>query len=299
MENKQFIRDYFLNQLQVTTPTQEIQKLNEVQSTSANFGYAVCRAGNYTVFYENTANSMTFYIYDQNMNLVKTETLTDNWIQVVGTTLKQDEDENFYLLGNMNPQETAGGTTYYSLILLNNIIEETPVVRKWYKLNNLGISQAFDCQKRVGSADYLFVYESSRTVSGSTVYDLNITQFTISVQNGNSNIKYIYKAYSTQRFASLTGVGYLYNMDASQLLVARRYDEDLQIVLIDLDIDQTDGTNELSLKNGVKFNKVLIASLIQAPQPQKIIINGISSLVFVDSSNYLIQYNKMDYSHHR
>lgn len=294
MENKQFVRDYFLNQLTTTSPTQEIQKLNEVQSTSANFGFLSLQVGNYTIFYENITHGMNFYIYDQNMNLIKTETLTDNWIQVVGTTLKQDEDGNFYLLGNMNPQETAGGTTYYSLILLNNIVEETPVIRKWYKLNNLGITQAFDCQKREGSADYLFVYETSRIVSGNTVYDLNITQFTISVQNGNSNVKYIYKTYSTQRFATLTGVGYLYNMEASQLLVARRYDEDLQIVLIDLDIDQTDGVNELTLKNGIKFNKVLTTPLIPAPFQKRVIINGISSIVYVDSYNYLVQYNISD-----
>lgn len=239
-------------------------------------------------------HGMNFYIYDRNMNLIKTENLQDNWIYIVGETLKQDEEGNFYLLGNMNPQETSGGTTYYSLILLNNIVEETPVIRKWYKLNNLGITQAFDCQKRVGSADYLFIYETSRTVSGSTVYDLNITQFTISVQNGNSNIKYIYKAYSNVRFAVLSAVGYLYNSEASQLLVARRLEQDIQLVLIDLDIDQTDGVNELTLKNGVKFNKVIIEELIPAPQERRIIINGISSLVLVRNPNVLVQYNISD-----
>lgn len=239
-------------------------------------------------------HGMNFYIYDRNMNLIKTENLQDNWIYIVGETLKQDEEGNFYLLGNMNPQETSGGTTYYSLILLNNIVEETPVIRKWYKLNNLGITQAFDCQKRVGSADYLFIYETSRTVSGSTVYDLNITQFTISVQNGNSNIKYIYKAYSNVRFAVLTAVGYLYNSEASQLLVARRLEQDIQLVLIDLDIDQTDGENELTLKNGVKFNKVIVEELIPAPQERRIIINGISSLVLVRNPNVLVQYNISD-----
>lgn len=294
MESIDFIRDYITNQLSVTSSTNEIQKLNEVQSTSANFGYGVVQAGDYTVFYENISNGMNFYIYDKNMTLTKTETLTDNWIHIVGQTLKQDEDGRFYLLGNMNPQETAGGTTYYSLILLNDITQETPEIRKWYKLNNLGISQAFDCQKRVGSADYLFVYETSRIVSGNTVYDLNITQFTISVQNGNSNVKYQYQAYSTQRFAQLTGIGYLYNSEASQLLVARRMDEDFQLVLIDLDIDQTDGVNLLTLKNGVKFNKNIVTALIPSPQPQKIVINGISSISYVDSYNNIVQYNISD-----
>lgn len=294
MKSIDFIRDYITNQLSVTSSTNEIQKLNETQSTSANFGYGVVQAGEYTVFYENINNGMNFYVYDKNMALVKTETLTDNWIHIVGQTLKQDEDGKFYLLGNMNPQETAGGTTYYSLILLNDITQETAEIRKWYKLNNLGISQAFDCQKRVGSADYLFVYETSRIVSGNTVYDLNITQFTISVQNGNSNVKYQYQAYSTQRFAQLTGVGYLCNSEASQLLVARRMDEDFQLVLIDLDIDQTDGVNLLTLKNGVKFNKNIVTSLIPSPQPQKIVINGISSIAYVDSYNNIVQYNISD-----
>lgn len=57
MESKKFIRDYVLGKLQTTSPTTEINKLSEEQSSSANFGYSVLQAGDYLVFYENSTTT--------------------------------------------------------------------------------------------------------------------------------------------------------------------------------------------------------------------------------------------------
>lgn len=299
METKKFVKDYILSELTLTPKTNQLNILSKDEGTSENFGYASLQAGIYTVFYENNSSGtgMNFYIYDKNMQLVKTEQLTDNWITVVGTTLKQDEDGNFYLLGDMNPNESAGGTTYYSLILLNNIITDTPIIRKWYKLNKMGITYAHDVQKRVGRADYLFTYEQSRNV-GSIVYDLYFVEFNINIQYGNSYIKWVYKAYSSYSSAldQLAQIGYLYNEESSKILVLRKKTNSIQLNLVNLDNDyETDTLNEISFGDGVEISKTLNETTHNLLNDKSILVNGISSFVFIrNSSNTLVQYNILD-----
>lgn len=295
---KEFIKDYILSQVEQTERDNKINILNQTEQTSENFGYSYVQCGEYIVFYENSTNGtgMNFYVYDKSMTLIKTENLTDNWIAIVGQTLKQDENGNFYLLGYMNPEETEQGTTYYSLILLNNIITDTPIIRKWYKLSNIGITYAFDCQKREGSADYLFIYENSRTVSGSAVYDLCFTQFTISVQNGNSTIKWVYQNYSSSRFATLNGVGYQYNQDASKILILRRLDQSIKVIRVNLDNDyDITTTNQLTTNNGIEVNTIIEDTVGGITQNKKIIVNSISNFVYIsDETSKLVQYNIID-----
>ena len=299
METKKFVKDYILSELTLTPKTNQLNILSKDEGTSENFGYASLQAGIYTVFYENNSSGtgMNFYIYDKNMQLIKTEQLTDNWITVVGTTLKQDEDGNFYLLGDMNPNESAGGTTYYSLILLNNIITDTPIIRKWYKLNKMGITYAHDVQKRVGRADYLFTYEQSRNV-GSIVYDLYFVEFNINIQYGNSYIKWVYKAYSSYSSAldQLAQIGYLYNEESSKILVLRKKTNSIQLNLVNLDNDyETDTLNEISFGDGVEISKTLNETTHNLLNDKSILVNGISSFVFIrNSSNTLVQYNILD-----
>lgn len=299
METKKFVKDYILSELTLTPKTNKLNILNKDEGTSENFGYASLQAGIYTVFYENNSSGtgMNFYIYDKNMQLIKTEQLTDNWITVVGTTLKQDEDGNFYLLGDMNPNESAGGTTYYSLILLNNIITDTPIIRKWYKLNKMGITYAHDVQKRVGRSDYLFTYEQSRNV-GSIVYDLYFVEFNINIQYGNSYIKWVYKGYSSYSSAldQLAQIGYLYNEESSKILVLRKKTNSIQLNLVNLDNDyETDTLNEISFGDGVEISKTLNETTHNLLNDKSILVNGISNFVFIrNSSNTLVQYNILD-----
>lgn len=300
MEAKEFMRNYILNKFTTTSKGDKLNILKRQDTTSENFGYASIQAGEYIVFYENNTQGtgMNFYIYDKNMNLVKTEELTDNWINVVGETLKQDEDGNFYLVGNMNPSETTGGTTYYSLILLNNIITQTPIIRKWYKLNKMGITYAHDCQKRIGSADYLFIFEQSRTVSGITVYDLYFVEFNISIQNGNSYVKWVYKDYRSYSSAldQLAQIGYLYNEESSKILVLTKKTNSILVNLVNLDNDyEINAVNEISLGNGVEISKTLNETTHNLLNDKSILVNGISSFVFIrESSNKMVQYNILD-----
>lgn len=297
---EEFIKNYIFSQIEPTTPGNQMNILSREDQTSENFGYSYVQCGDYIVFYENSSITpgMKFYIYDKTMHLVKTENLIDNWISIVGETLKQDENGNFYLLGYMNPEETQQGTTYYSLILLNNIITQTPVIRKWYKLEPIGISYAYDCQKKLGSADYLFIYEQLRVESNTQYYDLYLVQFTISVQNGNHITKWVYKNYnsSASLISGLAQVGYQYNQEISKILVLSQQTDNILVNLINLDNNwQSNEINELSIENGIEISKRLYENVHNTLEKNSISINGINSFVFIrENSNQLVQYNSLD-----
>lgn len=291
---EEFVKDYILSQIEPTTPSNQINILTQEEHTSENFGYAYVQCGDYIVFYDNVELGMVFYVYDKSMNLIKTETLEDD-VSAVGVTLKQDENGNFYFLGNVE----SGSTTYYSLILLNNIIKEHPVIRKWYKLEPMGITYAHDCQKKIGSANYLFVYEKSRSVSGSTVFDLYLVEFIISVQNGNSHTTWVYKNYSSlsSTLDTLIPVGYQYNEEISKLLVIKKRSDRLLVNLINLSGSdwQSDTTNEISLGNGVEISKTLNETTYDLLSDNSVIVNGINSFVFIrNSDSKMVQYNILD-----
>lgn len=297
---EEFIKNYIFSQIEPTTPGNQMNILSREDKTSENFGYSYVQCGDYIVFYENSSITpgMKFYIYDKTMHLVKTENLMDNWINIVGETLKQDENGNFYLLGYMNPEETAQGTTYYSLILLNNIIKETPVIRKWYKLEPLGIGYAFDCQKKIGSADYLFVYQQLRVEEGLDYYDLYLVQFTISVQNGNSVTKWVYKNcnLNVPLISGLGQIGCQYNQEISKILVVFELTGKIEIVLINLDNNwQFDEINELSLGNGIEITRLLDENVHNLSEKNSVLVNGINSFVFIrEDTNKVVQYNTLD-----
>lgn len=295
---EEFIKNYIFSQVESTTPNNQMNILSREDQTSENFGYSYVQCGDYVVFYENLETGMKFYVYDKNMHLVKTENLIDNWISIVGETLKQDENGNFYLLGYMNPEETQQGTKYYSLILLNNIITQTPVIRKWYKLEPIGISYAYDCQKKLGSADYLFIYEQLRVESNTQYYDLYLVQFTISVQNGNHITKWVYKNYnsSASLISGLGQIGYQYNQEISKILVLSQQTDNILVNLINLDNNwQSNEINELSIENGIEISKRLYENVHTTIEKNSISINGINSFAFIrENSNQLVQYNSLD-----
>lgn len=297
---KEFIKDYILSQIEQTTPNNEIRILNEIEQTSENFGYSYVQTKDNVVFYANSENGMMFYVYDRYFNLVKQEELTTNHLRIVGETLKVDEDGRFYMVGYVTP--TNSNTEVYALILLNNLVSDTAQLRKYYKLSDYGISQnvlGLNCQKRQGSADYLFVYEKERIVSSTHYFDLTFTQLTISVQNGNSTATWSYQSYEVNEsiYINFLGIGFQYNQEASKILVVNYGNTDFnrRITLINLGERNTTGTTYLTTENGIDLDKMLDIETYQVLNGTDVVVNGIQSIVFINSSDWwLAQYNIVD-----
>jgi hypothetical protein len=297
---KEFIKDYILSQVTQTTPTNEIQILNQSEQSSENFGYSYVKTENNVVFYANSENGMMFYVYDRYFNLVKQEELTTNALRIVGETLKVDENGNFYMVGYVTP--TNSNTEVYALILLNNLVSDTAQLRKYYKLSDYGISQnvlGLNCQKRQGSADYLFVYEKERIVGSTHYFDLTFTQLTISVQNGNSTTTWSYQGYQVNEsiYIDFLGIGFQYNQEASKILVVNYGNTDFnrRVTLIDLGEWNATGTTYLTIGNGVAIDKMLDTETYSNMTGKDVIVNGIQSITFINSPNLqLAQYNIID-----
>lgn len=297
---KEFIKDYILSQITPTTPSNEIQILNQSEQTSENFGYSYVKTENNVVFYANSENGMMFYVYDRYFNLVKQEELTTNALRIVGETLKVDENGNFYMVGYVTP--TNSNTEVYALILLNNLVSDTAQLRKYYKLSDYGISPdvlGLNCQKRQGSADYLFVYEKERVVSSTYYYDLTFTQLTISVQNGNSTATWSYQGYEVNQsiYSNFLGIGFQYNQEASKVLIVNYGNTDFnrRITLINLGERNTTGTTYLTTENGIDLDKMLDIETYSVLNGTDVVVNGIQSIVFINSSDWwLAQYNIVD-----
>lgn len=297
---KEFIKDYILSQITPTTPSNEIQILNQSEQTSENFGYSYVKTENNVVFYANSENGMMFYVYDRYFNLVKQEELTTNALRIVGETLKVDENGNFYMVGYVTP--TNSNTEVYALILLNNLVSDTAQLRKYYKLSDYGISQnvlGLNCQKRQGSADYLFVYEKERIVSSTHYFDLTFTQLTISVQNGNSTATCSYQGYEVNQSISINflGIGFQYNQETSKILIVNHGNTDFnrRITLINLGERNTTDTTYLTTENGIDLDKMLDIETYQVLNGTDVVVNGIQSIVFINNSDWwLAQYNIVD-----
>lgn len=297
---KEFIKDYILSQVEQTTPNNQIQILNEIEQTSENFGYSYVQTKDNVVFYANSENGMMFYVYDRYFNLIKQEELTTNALRIVGETLKVDENGNFYMVGYVTP--TNSNTEVYALILLNNLVSDTAQLRKYYKLSDYGISPdvlGLNCQKRQGSADYLFVYEKERIVSSTHYFDLTFTQLTISVQNGNSTTTWSYQGYQVNEsiYINFLGIGFQYNQEASKILVVNYGNTDFnrRITLINLGERNTTGTTYLTTENGIDLDKMLDIETYQVLNGTDVVVNGIQSIVFINSSDWwLAQYNIVD-----
>ena len=197
---KDFVKDYILSQITQTTPSNELKILNKTEEQGYSSGWFVLETTENVILYNNASSTigMNFKIYDKNMNLVKTEYIAN--ILLYGE-LKQAEDGNFYLASNYYINQS---TSYFSLILLNDIIHETATIRKWYNLAPYGITEQsyFGCQKRVGSADYLFSWQGTS--------NLYFAELNISVQNGNSIKKWAYQNYDSGQ-TGIIKYGYLYN----------------------------------------------------------------------------------------
>lgn len=295
---KEFIKDYILSQITPTTPSNEIQILNQSEQTSENFGYSYVQTDNNVVFYANTENGMMFYVYDKYFNLVKQEELTTNHLRIVGEMLKVDEDGNFYMVGYVTP--TNSNTEVYALILLNDLTQNTVQIRKYYKLSDYGINQEIkNCQKRIGSADYLFVYEKERIVSSTHYFDLTFVQLTISVQSGNSSTTWAFQGYqiNTSTYGAFLGIGFQYNQEASKILIVNYGDTDFnrRITLINLGERNTTGTTYLTTENGIDLDKMLDIETYEVLNGTDVVVNGIQSIVFINNSDWwLAQYNIVD-----
>ena len=280
---KEFIKDYILSQITPTTPSNEIQILNKTQEQGYSSGWFVLETEENIVLYNNASSSigMNLKIYDKNMNLIKTEYISN--IYLFGE-LKQAEDGNFYLTSNYY---TSQSTSYFSLILLNDIIHQTATIRKWYNLAPYGITEHsyFACQKRNGMADYLFSW-----INGNNLY---FTELNISVQNGNTIKKWNYQGY----VGGQTGVikyGYLYNEDNSKILVVKSGNFGTRATLITLDIDGViEETNILSTANGnILIDNTNPNAVRASGLTANLIVNGISSYtIILDSNKNLAQAN--------
>lgn len=293
--DKDFIKQYTLNELEVSDENNVINVLNQNEYTSVNFGQSCVQAGEYTIFYKNTDSGIVFYIYDRNMELLKTETIKTHYIEVINNIIKQDEDGNFYLVGNIRLNGTS--TTNMALILLNNIVSDNAIVRKWYPFSKIGIGTSetlLDCQKREGSADYLFF---CHTGSGSATVDtvLWAYQFNVSVENGNSTLIWKLENYKTDINATVDNIGYLYNQEISKVLIIIKGNTTIQVILLNLDNNwKSDEVNTLDNENGIEVNKTLNEIAQTLKQKHSIIVNGISNFVFIgieDDGYCLIQYN--------
>lgn len=295
---KDFVKDYILSQITTTQRDNEINILNQIETTSENFGYSYVQTDNNVVFYANTENGMMFYIYDKYFNFVKQEELTTNHLRIVGETLKVDENGNFYMVGYVTP--TNSNAEVYALILLNDLVQNTAQIRKYYKLSDYGINQEIkNCQKRIGSADYLFVYEKERIVSETYYFDLTFVQLTISVQSGNSSTTWAYQGYQVNQstYGAFLGIGFQYNQEASKILIVNYGDTDFnrRVTLIDLGEWNATGTTYLTIGNGIAIDKMLDTETYLNMTNQSVIVNGIQSITFINSyDKYLAQYNIVD-----
>lgn len=295
---EEFVKNYILSQIQQTQKGNEINILNEIEQTSENFGYSYVKTNDNVVFYANSENGMIFYVYDEYFNLIKQEELTTNHLRIVGETLKVDEDGKFYMLGYVTPESSS--TEVYALILLNDLTKNQAQIRKYYKLSNYGINQEIpNCQKKQGSADYLFVYEKERIVSSTHYFDLTFTQLTISVQNGNSTATWSYQGYKVNQsiYNNFLGIGFQYNQEASKILVVNYGNTDFnrRITLINLGERNTTGTTYLTNGNGIDLDKMLDIETYSVLNGVSVIVNGIQSIVFINSSNFKVtQYNIID-----
>jgi hypothetical protein len=290
---KEFIKDYILSQIEQTTPNNEIRILNETEQTSENFGYSYVQTKDNVVFYANSENGMMFYVYDRYFNLIKQEELTTNHLRIVGETLKVDEDGRFYMVGYVTPENSS--TEVYALILLNDLTKNIIQIRKYYKLSDYGINEQVKyCQKRNGSADYLFVYEKNGTGG---YYDLTFIQLTISVQNGNSYTMWQYKNFDYGSNDTIRGIGYQYNLESSKILLVGYGDTDFnsRVTLVDISEWNASGTTYLTKGNGIVVDKMLEIETLDTLSQPKILVNGISSFVFIDNVDLkFVQYNITD-----
>ena len=295
---KEFIKDYILSQVEQTTPNNQIQILNEIEQTSENFGYSYAQTKDNVVFYANSENGMMFYVYDKSFNLVKTEELTTNHLRIVGETLKVDEDGRFYMVGYVTPENSS--KEVYALVLLNDLTKNIAQIRKYYKLSDYGINQTVkDCQKREGSADYLFVYEKERIVGSTHYFDLTFVQLTISVQNGNSSTTWTFQAYLVNKstHGAFLGIGYQYNQETSKILIVNYGDTDFnrRVTLINLGEWNSNGATYLTSGNGIDLDKMLDTETYSNMAGSDVIVNGIQNITFINSPNlHLAQYNIVD-----
>lgn len=279
---KEFIKNYIFSQIQPTEQENEINILEIEQEQGFSSGWFVLETEENILLYNNASSSigMNFKIYDKNMNLVKTEYLPN--IYLFGE-LKQAEDGNFYLTSNYYENQT---TSYFSLILLNDIVHNTASIRKWYKLVPYGISEHsyFSCQKREGRADYLFSWQESS--------NLKFAELNISVQNGNTVKKWVYNNYASQ--TGIIKYGYLYNEEASKVLVVKSGSFGTRTTLVQLDIDGTiEETNILSTANGNVLIDNINSNAVRASGiTANLVVNGIQSYTIVkDSNKHLAQAN--------
>ena len=257
---KEFIKDYILSQIETTPSGNEIKILNKLEQTSENFGYSYVQTKDNVVFYANSENGIMFYVYDKFFNLVKTEELTTNHLRIVGETLKVDEDGRFYMVGYVTPENSS--TEVYALVLLNDLNKNIAQIRKYYKLSDYGINQTVkDCQKREGSADYLFVYEKERIVDSTHYFDLTFVQLTISVQSGNSSTTWTFQAYLVNRstYGAFLGIGYQFNQETSKILIVNYGDTDFnrRVTLINLGEWNLNGATYLTNGNGIDLDKMI------------------------------------------
>lgn len=280
---REFVKDYILSQITPTTSSNEIQILNQTQEQGYSSGWFILETDENIILYNNASSTigMNFKIYDKNMNLVKTEYIAN--IHLFGE-LKQAEDSNFYLTSNYYTDQS---TSYFSLILLNDIVHETATIRKWYNLAPYGIAERsyFACQKRNGSSDYLFSW------IGST--NLYFTELNISVQNGNTIKKWSYQGYVGSQ-TGLIKYGYLYNQEASQVLVVRSGSFGTRTTLVNLEIDGVnEDTNIVSIANGkVTIDLVNSDVVSTGGLTSNLIVNGIQSYTLIrDSNKNLLQSN--------
>lgn len=281
---KDFVRNYILSQITPTTKSNQISVLDRIDSDSADFGFNYIVTNNSIVFYENTTYGIKFYVYSKTFELIKTDEITINEVHVVGNSLKVDENGNFYLLGYVTPENST--TEVFALVLLNDITKNVAQIRKYYKLSDYGINQEIQyCQKRDGSADYLFVYADENY--------LKFVELTISVQNGNSVAKWEYQNYSAG--SSIVDVGYLFNTEATKILVVSTVNSNTRVCLFNLENFDLSTTNVLTLSKGVEIDKTIQIQALETYTTPKIIVNGISSFVFIDSlTKRLIEYNIKD-----
>ena len=280
---KEFIKDYILSQITPTTPSNEINILYKSEEQGFSSGWFVLETTENIILYNNASSTigMNFKIYDKNMNLIKTEYIANVFLY---GELKQAEDGNFYVTSNYYTDQT---TSYFSLVLLNDIIHETATIRKWYKLEPYGITEHsyFACQKRNGRADYLFMWQ------GST--NLWFAELNISVQNGNTVKKWVYQGY----VAGQTGIikyGYLYNEETSKVLVVKSGNFGTRTTLITLDIDGIiEDTNILSIANGnVLIDYTNTDAVRTSGLTSNLIVNGVQSYTIIrDSNKHLAQAN--------
>jgi hypothetical protein len=304
---KDFVKDYIFSSITPTPSIKEINILEETKKKSFAYDERYLKCGDYIILYKEhpVLTGMIFYIYNSSFQLVAEKHLDGTpWISIEGNSLKQDEDGKFYAIGQVTPNPSSSQTSYYSLILLNDIINEEPTVRKWYKLSDIGITNigisadsVAVCQKRNGSADYIFIYDGIRTDSTYTYYDLRFVQFTINIQNGNSYNTWVYEGYSRKvnggPLEMFADIGFQYNQNTSKFLITRMKNDNMVVFLINLENNWQEGEiSYLSNENGVEVSKIIYEDIV----PTTIVkANGISNIVFINNrGTKIIQYNVAD-----